>query len=334
MASISNSAPPFQILSLSGGGYMGLYTARVLQRLEEHSGRPLRESFDLIAGTSIGGIIALGLAAGTPAAKICTHFYEHGPRIFPARLDTRFVFARLLSQIFCGASYSPAPLKDAIDAVLGSDIRIDQLGQRVIIPTVNMTSGAPQVFKTPHHPSFVRDGALSCIDVALATSAAPTFFPLHKINDQRYSDGGLYANSPDFMALHEAKTFLGAPENMRILSVGTTTARFSISSRRPLNMGIGGWMKDLLLTRAMIGAQQGVTDFMMKHALGNDYFRIDEIPSKEQSRDLQLDRASDAATQCLLGLAEVSSQKALGITEIRDWLGHQAPLQEFTRRVG
>lgn len=167
----------FQILSLSGGGYMGLYTARVLQRLEEQSGRPLRESFDLIAGTSIGGIIALGLAAGTPAEKICTHFQEHGPRIFPARLDSRFNSVRLLRQLLVGASYSSAPLKNAIDAVLGGDIRIEQLGQRVIIPVVNMSSGAPQVFKTPHHPSFVRDGVLSCADVALATSAAPTFFP-------------------------------------------------------------------------------------------------------------------------------------------------------------
>lgn len=91
-------------------------------------------------------------------------------------------------------------------------------------------------------------------------------------------------------------------------------------------------MKDLLLTRAMIGAQQGVTDFMMKHSLGENYYRIDEIPSKEQSGDLQLDRASDAATQCLLGLAEVSSQRALGVAEIRNWLTHQAPVQQFAKR--
>jgi len=73
----------FQILSLSGGGFLGLYTAAVLAELEERSGKPLNQCFDLIAGTSIGGIIALGLAAGRSASDIRDAFIEHGPRIFP-----------------------------------------------------------------------------------------------------------------------------------------------------------------------------------------------------------------------------------------------------------
>lgn len=73
---------PFQILCLSGGGFLGLYTASVLRRLEEEFGAPIGQCFDLIAGTSVGGIIALGLAAHKSAGEIEAAFLEHGARIF------------------------------------------------------------------------------------------------------------------------------------------------------------------------------------------------------------------------------------------------------------
>ena len=76
---------PFQILSLSGGGYLGLYTATVLTEFEDQIGRPIASCFDLLAGTSIGGIIALGLAAEQPARKIKEVFEQNGKRIFSSR---------------------------------------------------------------------------------------------------------------------------------------------------------------------------------------------------------------------------------------------------------
>lgn len=67
--------------------------------------------------------------------------------------------------------------------------------------------------------------------VALAHSAAPTFFPLRKIRGELFADGGLYANSPDHLALHEAEHFLEERlEDISVLSIGTTTSRFSFSN--------------------------------------------------------------------------------------------------------
>src|SRR5712692_1755798 len=75
----------FQILSLSGGGYLGLYTISVLADLERHIERPIATCFDLLAGTSIGGIIALGLAAEKPADQIKAAFEQDGTSIFSSR---------------------------------------------------------------------------------------------------------------------------------------------------------------------------------------------------------------------------------------------------------
>lgn len=86
----------FQILSLSGGGYLGLYTASVLAKLEEQSGRRIVDMFDLLAGTSIGGIIALGLAAGTSAAEIRDAFLENGEAIFGKRQPERKLASALV----------------------------------------------------------------------------------------------------------------------------------------------------------------------------------------------------------------------------------------------
>jgi len=76
---------PFHVLSLSGGGFFGLYSVSVLAAIEKEAGRPLARNFDLLAGTSVGGIIALGLAAEVPAAEIKSAFERNGTAIFSER---------------------------------------------------------------------------------------------------------------------------------------------------------------------------------------------------------------------------------------------------------
>jgi hypothetical protein len=86
---------------------------------------------------------------------------------------------------------------------------------------------------------------------------APTFFPLHRIAGELFADGGLYANSPDHLALHEAEHFLEQNlEHISILSIGTTTAKFSFSNTGETNLGWMGWMDNQRLPRVMIAAQQ------------------------------------------------------------------------------
>lgn len=326
----------FQILCLSGGGYLGLYSASVLAAIEEETRRPIAECFDLIAGTSVGGIIALGLAAGRSAREIRDAFLEHGAAIFsdnppPSAFSEPFQLVRSALK----PKYDPNPLRRTVEDVVDPGMIVGDLSARVIIPAVNLTKGQPQVFKTPHHPSFKRDWRLPVVDVALATSAAPTYFPIHQIGGEMFADGGLYANSPDQLALHEAQYFLKQPlANIRILSIGTTTANFSFSNRVGLDLGWKGWMSGQRLTSAMIASQQLNVDSIMKHVLEDAYIRIDRVQSKEQERQLRLDVASKTARLDLLGLAEASAREHLPKAALQALLAHRAPPPTFYHRDG
>jgi len=82
----------FQILSLSGGGFLGLYTIKIIEKIEEDLGKPISHCFDLIAGTSIGGIVALALAAEIPAKDIRKAFEDNGEKIFPRKFNLKNIF--------------------------------------------------------------------------------------------------------------------------------------------------------------------------------------------------------------------------------------------------
>ena len=322
----------YQVLSLSGGGFLGLYTACVLAELEEHSGRPIHTQFDLIAGTSIGGIIALGLAAGTPAAVIRETMVEKGPAIFRAKPPPQTGLGRFLALggNAARAGYRPGPLHEAIEQIVGKGRKVGDLVQRLIVPAVNLTKGGPQVFKTSHHATFVRDWRLDVVDVALATSAAPTFFPLHRIGGELFADGGLYANAPDHLALHEAEHFLGwHPKDVSMLSIGTTTSQFSFSNTVPSDMGWMAWMQDQRLPNVMISSQQIVAQEMLRHRLGDRYLRIDQKQSPQQERFLGLDVATPGSILDLRGLAEASAREHLAKPALQSMLLHRAPAPIF-----
>lgn len=322
----------FQILSLSGGGYLGLYTASVLAAIEEQTGRPIRESFDLIAGTSVGGIIALGLSAGRSAADIRDAFIEDGHKIFSPKPPAKGAVATFvrIARGLPSPRYGADALRATIERIVGPDAIVSDLKTPTLVTAVNLTKGGPTVFKTGHHPRFVLDWRRKVVDVALATSAAPTYFPVHQIGNELYADGGMFANSPDLIAVHEAEMFFGTPrDDMRVLSIGTTTTAFAFSASAGKNLGSWGWMKKERLTSVMIGSQQALTDDMMKHVLGDRYVRIDRAQAPEQQDQLALDCASPTAKRDLQAaaassIAEVSSSKML-----RSMLAHRAKPFEF-----
>ncbi|MEH2561768.1 CBASS cGAMP-activated phospholipase [Bradyrhizobium sp. AZCC 2289] len=233
------------------------------------------------------------------------------------------------------AKYCSCVLRSTIEAIVGKDSKIGDLAHRVVIPTVNLTKGSPQVFKTDHHPTFQRDWKVPIVDVALATSAAPTFFPLHRIGGELFADGGLYANSPDDLALHEAEHFLDqARSEISMLSVGTTTAKFSFSNSGDTDLGWMGWMDNQRLPRVMISSQQLNAEYMMRHRLKDNYLRIDHQQSPEQERFLALDVASPGAISDMKALAESSVRDALGKTNLPALLKHVAAPPAFYNRSG
>ena len=198
----------FQILSLSGGGYRGLYTAAVLAAIEKHSKQPIGSFFEIIAGTSIGGIVALAAAFEVEMEKVVKVFETDGPTIFPQRPAGNFL--KKCRNVICDFSrppYSPEPLRKVLETLFGKNVKLGDAKHPILLPAINLTQGTPQVFKTRHHENFVRDWQFDLVDIALATSAAPTFFPPARLANSLYADGGLVANSPDLVAFHEATHF-------------------------------------------------------------------------------------------------------------------------------
>ena len=327
----------FRILSLSGGGYKGLYSAQFLAGLEAESGCvPLHRRFDLIAGTSIGGILALAVSSAKMSMReVVEVMSTHGTDIFGSqKLPTSQLGVAL--DIFthrAKARYHAKPLRDLVCQLVGESTYVGDLKQKTIVPTINVTKGSPQVFKTPHHPSFQRDWKVPIVDVALATSAAPTFFPLHRIGNERFVDGGVYANSPDELAVHEALHFLGQKiDDLEILSVGTTTAKFSFPGKLPSNMGLKHWFTEQRLISVMIGAQQMNTDFMMRHRFGERYVRVDEFPSVDQLPDMRLDNASESAGGDLRGLADASLRHHLPRLKDAGFFDYETKEEDFLLR--
>lgn len=318
-------APNFHVLALSGGGFRGLYTATVLAHLEENLGANLAGRFDLICGTSAGGLLALGLAAGIPAAELQTIFTKDGERIFKSRSLLRRILTKLIV-----AKHSAQGLRDVLEARFGNKT-IGDLKHRVLIPAVNFSTGKGQFFKTPHAPAFGMDYRRRLVDVGLATAAAPTYFPLHRIDDEGiFADGGLVGNSPGLFGLHEAHQFLQLPESatVRVLAIGTMTLGATIRGSAALDLGIGRWGTRLF--DLVISAQENAVDAMLRHRLEGNYFRIDDLATPDQSKDIsKLDRFSKAAIDVLTSRGTQAARRALGDAVFAPFKSHIAAAPTF-----
>jgi patatin-like phospholipase/acyl hydrolase len=322
----------FQILSLSGGGYRGLFTVEILKRLEDQAGRPIGQCFDLIAGTSIGGIIAIGLAMGKSAGEIEQVMLDRGEYIFPYGEKPRGLFERFFAKRrqWFEPKYDGVQLRKAIEQVIDAQTLIGHAKTRLIIPAVNMTKGSVQIFKTSHHSSLMVDKKRLAADVAMATSAAPFFFPMAKMGDNYLVDGGIVANAPDMCALHEARHFLGQSlDDVRMLSIGTTTAKFSLPISIGGKLGQRDWLENERLVSTIFSAQQQLVEYMVGHQLGERYVRMDETASAEQTSDLGLDLATPARRGTLLGMAEGVYQKFSSNPHVAQMLAHIPATPEF-----
>ena len=199
----------FRILSLDGGGIRGIFPAAVLAGLEARylGGGSVGGYFDLIAGTSTGGILALGLAAGLSAADLLKLYVERGCDIFPPGppgLVGRVV--RRLRSWRRGIRYAydqqnlARVLRDALgDRKFGSGTK------RLCIPSFDGEFGAVYI-QDPAPPDYRRDLREPMVKVGLAASAAPTYFRSLRDGGYTFVDGGVWANNPIMIALVEALT--------------------------------------------------------------------------------------------------------------------------------
>jgi patatin-like phospholipase/acyl hydrolase len=209
----------FQILSLDGGGIKGLFSAAVLAAIEADLNVKIAEHFDLIVGTSTGGIIALGLGLGLRPQQIVDFYANDGPAIF------RNWFKRRNFSHWFYRKFSQHPLRVALqkEDTFGEKI-FGESNKRLVIPSYNLGDDDVYLFKTPHHERLTRDWKVSAWKVALATSAAPTYFPsCRHVDHIRHIDGGVWANNPTMIGVVEAVSMLKIPlEKIHVLSLGTS----------------------------------------------------------------------------------------------------------------
>jgi predicted acylesterase/phospholipase RssA len=301
---VSSAQPQaFRILALSGGGFLGMYTAVALQQLEGRAGVPLARCFDLLAGTSIGGVLALGLAYEVPMRRMAQLFVERGPEVFSDRALPAGTVGRLmdLTRSVLGPKYSGAPLRAALEQEFG-ERTLGGAKHDVVITAVDVNDCRTKVFKTPHAASSRGDGTLQAVDVAMAACAAPAYFPSVRIGGRLFADGGLYAVAPDQVALHEAQQFIGVdPARVHMLSIGTAVRRYHPRNGIPDDAGAVGWLAEGRLVLTLLAAQQQHVQAMMEDRLGERYLRLDaDWPAESR---LGIDVATPHAIEALTRLA-------------------------------
>jgi patatin-like phospholipase/acyl hydrolase len=309
----SSRSPDFRILAVSGGGFLGLYAAGVLAQLEAQAGEPLARRFDLIAGTSVGAVLASALACEVPMSDVIELFRSHGHEVFsPRELPTGPVSRLLdLSRSVLGPKYSGRALRDALEKRLGQRTMAETL-HPLVLPAVNVTRCVSKVFKSPHARGSRGDERVRLLDATLASCAAPAYFPSVRINGELYADGGLFAVAPDQVALHEAQHFMGVePDRVRVLSIGTATMGYQPSTGVDEDAGAVGWLSSGRLILTLIAVQQQHVQAMMEDRLGARYFRLDA--PWPRAAGLGVDVATEEAAGTLLALAEQTVAQASSV---------------------
>lgn len=304
----------FQILSLDGGGIRGVFTAAVLAAIEEDHGIRLIDHFDLIAGTSTGGIIALALGLGIRPREVVEFYVGHGPEIFK-----KSTFRSSLHWV--KRKYPATQLQNALQRILGNR-RFGESEKRLVIPSFNIAENDVYVFRTPHHERLRRDYRAYAWQVAMATAAAPTFFPAFEgLDGLRLIDGGVWANNPAMVALVEAVGALEIPqEQIALLSIGTVAGLKAYGLN--LNQaGKLGWAKaatDVILDATSIGVNNQV-----RFLLGADrYLRANPFASDASVSLDNIDSVDE-----LLGRARHFSRKMMPEISKR-FLWHKASLYQ------
>jgi len=295
----------FKVLSIDGGGIRGVYPARFLTKLEASIGEPIADHFDLICGTSTGGILALALALKIPASEIQNLYVEHRKLIFPSFYKRwRFGLRR--------AKYNNTKLENLIREKFkkaNNEVEplIADLCTRVCITGYDLINAKPKVFKTPHKDDYITDLHIPVYQVAMATAAAPTYFNPYsnhyKVNEGKDNeeflmriDGGVFANNPALIGLTEAHCALQiAYSDIELYSIGTGQTTYNETRSKVLfgwfskAFGKMYWISKTRILDLMMQAQsRHVHDLCSIYAGGTgsiknkvfEYHRIqEELPS-------------------------------------------------------
>ena len=298
----------FRILSIDGGGIRGVFPAAYLAEIEKRflADRSIGTCFDMVAGTSTGGIIALALAHGMSAQQILPIYVDRGEHIFPRLVGVRGL--RRLLRWLSHPKHDQSVLKGELLKIFGESV-LDDAVTRLVVPSFEGLHGEPFLYKTPHHPDYQKDRHRKFAHVALHTSAAPSYFPGVEDDGLIMIDGGVWANNPVMNALVDVLACYDVPrEDIRILTIGTGQAKFTVGDNER-DGGVRHW--------AFLKAFAAASRAQSLNALGQAYLLIGKnnvlrIDVPESDRPIPLDdvaRSVDELPAVARSLAEGSGHR-------------------------
>ncbi len=278
-----------KILCIDGGGVRGLIPALVLAEIEQRTGRSIASLFDLIAGTSAGGIITLGLTvdngSGAPAhtaTDLVDLFEEHGEEIFPQSFLKKVTSAKgLLDELYLHESFEKLLLQYLTDAPLHTALT------NVLVPTYDIEDRRPFLFKNWREDRNM----VPMWQVGRAASAAPTFFEpaLVEMNGKKHAliDGGVFANNPTMCAYAEARRmYYDQDDRYLVVSLGTGELTRPILYNEAKDWGKLEWAVPIL--GVVFDGVSDVTNYHMHQILN-----LDSAERQFYRFQTRLDKASD-----------------------------------------
>lgn len=294
-----------RILSVDGGGIRGVIPATVLVDLERRAKRPVAELFDLVAGTSTGGLIALALTrrgdGDRPrwsAADVLDLYLREGPRIFSRSLWRRIESVGGIAD----EKYSNAALREVLDTFLGDARLADALGD-VLVCAYDIERRDPFFFKSARARED-RDRDYAIADAALATASAPTYFEPVRVRSATGTqsaliDGGVFAVNPAMCAYAEARRDGAAPE-VTLVSLGTGQLTRPIPYEEAKDWGLLEWARPLV--DVVFDGSSDVVDYQATQLLGAQFHRL------QVTLDTGSDDLDDASASNLRLLQEKGAQ--------------------------
>lgn len=349
---------PYRVLSIDGGGMRGLYTIILLDSLAKRFAQTrnvadldIGKAFDLIVGTSTGGIIATLLMMGVPTHNIIELYREAGPKIFldPVPTNARGGLIpplwKWVHRNWKTSVNKTDVLRHALYRYLNETTFNEAYAERGIalcIPAINMASHKSTVFKTPHNPSNKSDGNYKLIDVCIAGISAPILFPIGIIDDpndpqdyRTFVDGGLWANNPVLVGMAEALMMSSSHQSIEIISVSTCDSPTgTFISKDHTDWGIRDWRVGTRILSLSLETQSYAYQEMARILSAHlrqpcKIIRLPQTPpSSEQERYLLMDQATPRSLKVLSDLAKSDAERAFNFS-----LGQEFPEFSALREI-
>lgn len=289
-----------KVLCIDGGGIRGVFAVAILKQIEEEMGQPIGDSFDIIAGTSTGAIIASSIALQRKMGDLLEDYKMYGEKIF--RRQSKVGLFKTV--------YSDRYLRRFFQKAFGH-LTLGDIHKPLLIPAVDLSHGKPYVHRSNFGKAIEEnDLSIKLWDAVLSSCSAPVYFPPNNIDNKLLSiDGGLWANNPSLVSMTEAMHHFQADLNdIQILSIGTGRQKIDFSGEDEKDWGVKQWLPFQLpsmkvtpkiLDLALHLSSESVS-YHCEQFLGSSYLRIDEDMGEEVPFDeiKYMDRLMELAYLC------------------------------------